>query len=94
LREDFSPASDVDMSVEVLPGRIPGLGFFGYGDELANIIGRKVDLNTRVFSANISETMCGAAQQLFMSKHDARATLLQIAENASMRAICAPVRRF
>ena len=49
LREDFSPQSDVDVLVEFLPGRTPGLAFFGYGDELAKIIGRKVDVNTPAF---------------------------------------------
>lgn len=49
LREDFSPESDVDVLVEFLPGRTPGLAFFGYGDDLAQIIGRKVDLNTPGF---------------------------------------------
>ena len=49
LRDDFSPASDVDVLVEFLPGRTPGLAFFGYADELASIIGRKVDLNTPGF---------------------------------------------
>jgi hypothetical protein len=47
LREDFDPArSDVDVLVEFLPGVSPGLKFFGYGDDLAEIIGHKVDFNT------------------------------------------------
>jgi len=47
LREDFDPArSDVDVLVEFAPGVRPGLKFFGYGDELAEILGRKVDFNT------------------------------------------------
>ena len=47
LREDFDPArSDIDVVVEFLPGVRPGLKFFGYGDELAAIIGHKVDFNT------------------------------------------------
>ena len=47
LRSDFDPErSDVDVLVEFLPGVCPGLKFFGYGDELAEIIGRKVDFNT------------------------------------------------
>jgi predicted nucleotidyltransferase len=49
LRLDFAPQSDVDVLVEFLPGRTPGLAFFGYADELAKIIGRKVDLNTPAF---------------------------------------------
>ena len=47
LRPDFDPArSDVDVLVEFLPDIHPGLKFFGYADELAEIIGRKVDFNT------------------------------------------------
>jgi predicted nucleotidyltransferase len=47
LREDFDPGrSDVEVLVEFNPDAHPGLKFFGYGDELADIIGRKVDLNT------------------------------------------------
>jgi predicted nucleotidyltransferase len=49
LREDFSPTSDVDVLVEFLPGRTPGLAFFGYAEDLASILGRKVDLNTPGF---------------------------------------------
>jgi predicted nucleotidyltransferase len=47
LRSDFDPArSDVDVLAEFKPDVHPGLQFFGYGDELAQIIGRKVDFNT------------------------------------------------
>ncbi len=49
LRDDFSPESDLDVLVEFMPGRTPGLAFFGYGDELAKLIGHKVDLNTPGF---------------------------------------------
>lgn len=47
LRDDFEPGrSDVDVLAEFAPGLQPGLEFFGYGDELAEIIGHKVDFNT------------------------------------------------
>ncbi len=47
LQDDFDPArSDVDMLAEFAPGVQPGLRFFGYGEELAEIIGRRVDFNT------------------------------------------------
>jgi len=47
LRDDFDPTrSDVDVLVEFLPGVRPVLKFFGYGDELADVIGHKVDFNT------------------------------------------------
>ncbi len=49
LRNDFGPASDVDVLVEFEPGRTPGLAFFGMEQELSEILGRKVDLNTPQF---------------------------------------------
>jgi predicted nucleotidyltransferase len=51
LREDFDPArSDVDVLAEFEPGALKGVGFryFGYGEELAAIIGRKVDFCSRL----------------------------------------------
>ena len=49
LREDFGPASDVDVLVEFEPGHTPGLAFFSMEEELSQIIGRNVDLNTSGF---------------------------------------------
>lgn len=49
LREDFDPASDVDVLVEFEPGQAPGLAFFAMEEELSRILGRKVDLNTPQF---------------------------------------------
>ncbi|MCX6925905.1 MAG: nucleotidyltransferase family protein [Verrucomicrobia bacterium] len=47
LRDDFDPArSDVDVLAEFAPGVRPGLKFFGYAEELAEIMGQKVDFNT------------------------------------------------
>lgn len=47
LRDDYdSDRSDVDVLVEFAPGVHPGIRFFGYGDELAEIIGQRVDFNT------------------------------------------------
>ncbi len=47
MREDFDPQrSDVDVLVEMDPVARTGFRFFGYGDELAGIIGCSVDLNT------------------------------------------------
>ncbi len=47
LRSDFDlEHSDVDVLAEFLPDAHPGLKFFGYGDELAEILGRKVDFTT------------------------------------------------
>jgi predicted nucleotidyltransferase len=46
LRDECGPASDIDVLVEFLPGRTPGLGFFAIESSLAELFGRKVDLNT------------------------------------------------
>ena len=46
LRDDFTPDSDVDVLVEFEPGRTPGLRFFLMQDELSELLGRRVDLNT------------------------------------------------
>jgi hypothetical protein len=49
LREDFGPASDVDVLVEFEPGHVPGFAFFEMERELSDILGHKVDLNTPQF---------------------------------------------
>ena len=49
LRDDFTPESDVDVLVEFEPGHTPGLRFFRMEEELSELIGRKVDLNTPAF---------------------------------------------
>ena len=49
LRDDFRPDSDVDVLVEFEPGARTGLLFFTMQDELSEILGRKVDLNTEGF---------------------------------------------
>jgi predicted nucleotidyltransferase len=49
LREDFAPASDVDVLIEFEPGHVPGLVFFDMEQELTGLLGRKVDLNTPEF---------------------------------------------
>jgi predicted nucleotidyltransferase len=46
LRDDFTDESDVDVLVEFAPGHTPGLAFFTIQDELSEILGRQVDLNT------------------------------------------------
>ena len=46
LRDDFTPASDLDLLVEYLPGRHPGLMLFRQQNELAAVLGRPVDLHT------------------------------------------------
>ena len=47
LRDDFGPASDVDVLVEFEPGARVGLiGLARMENELSDLLGRKVDLNT------------------------------------------------
>jgi uncharacterized protein len=47
LRNDFDPEkSDVDFLVEYLPGRHPGVRHFDFQNELAEMLGHKVDLCT------------------------------------------------
>ena len=51
VRDDFDPArSDVDVLAEFEPGALSGVGldYFGYGDELADIIGRRVDFCSKL----------------------------------------------
>lgn len=51
LRGDFDPQrSDVDVLAEFEPDALKGVGFryFAYGEELARILGRKVDFCTRL----------------------------------------------
>jgi uncharacterized protein len=51
LREDFDPErSDVDVLAEFEPGALKGVGFryFGYGEELAAILGCRVDFCSRL----------------------------------------------
>jgi hypothetical protein len=49
LRDDFSAESDVDVLVEFEPDARVGLQFFTMEQELSEILGRQVDLNTAGF---------------------------------------------
>jgi len=49
LRDDFGPDSDVDVLVQFEPDRTPGWELFRMQDELADMLGRRVDLNTPGF---------------------------------------------
>jgi hypothetical protein len=49
IRDDFTDQSDVDVLVEFDPEHIPGLEFFTMHEELGDLIGRRVDLNTAGF---------------------------------------------
>lgn len=49
LTGDLGPDSDIDVLVEFDPNHIPGLAFFSMQQELSQILGREVDLNTPQF---------------------------------------------
>ncbi len=49
VRADFSTHSDIDILVEFEPGHIPGFDFFLIEAELSQLLGRKIDLQTRQF---------------------------------------------
>lgn len=47
LRDDFGPHSDIDVLVEFESGQRLGFAFFALQEELSQILGRNVDLNTK-----------------------------------------------
>jgi uncharacterized protein len=49
LRDDFRDDSDIDVLVEFDPENLPGLAFFAMEAELAEILGRRVELHTPAF---------------------------------------------
>ena len=54
LREDFDPArSDIDVLADFGPDALRDVGFryFGYADELAEILGHRVDFCSRLHPA-------------------------------------------
>lgn len=68
LRPDFGPDSDIDVLVEFEPGCIPGLAFFTMQEELAGLVGRKVDLNTPAgLSRYFRDEVLNGAETLYAS---------------------------
>jgi hypothetical protein len=68
LRDDFTPTSDVDILVEFEQGKTPGLAFFGLERELAEMLGRRVDLNTPGFlSEYYRDSVLASAREIFVS---------------------------
>ncbi|MBL8745469.1 MAG: nucleotidyltransferase family protein [Phycisphaerae bacterium] len=68
LRDDFTPASDVDVLVEFEPGRTPGFAFFGLQDELSELLGRRVDLNTpKCLSRYFADRVLAQARDLYVA---------------------------
>lgn len=66
LREDFKQSSDIDVLVEFESGHVPGLAFFSMEEELSELIGHKVDLNTpRFLSRYFRNKVIDEAQVLY-----------------------------
>ncbi len=66
LRDDFRPESDVDVLVQFEDGHTPGWEFFDLEDELSDLLGRRVDLNTPGFiSRSFRQRVLEGAQILY-----------------------------
>lgn len=65
-RSDFDEArSDVDLLVEYERGRHPGLDHFLVAEELSELFGRKVDLNTPAMLGRHLADVLGEARLLY-----------------------------
>ena len=69
LRDDFTPDSDLDVLVEFEPGYCVGLiTFAGMANELSDLLGRQVDLNTPAgLSAYFRNEVLAEAEMLYVS---------------------------
>ena len=68
LREDFSSDSDIDILVEFEPDHVPGLAFYTMQRQLAEIFGRKVDMNTaKDLSPYFREEVLEEAEDLYVA---------------------------
>jgi predicted nucleotidyltransferase len=68
LRDDFGPESDLDLLVEFDPGTRVGLRFFAIEQELSDVFGRPVDLNTAGFlSPYFREEVSREAEDLYVA---------------------------
>ena len=66
LRDDFRADSDLDLLVEFQPGKVPGLAFFRLQEELSDMFGRTVDLNTpNSLPADFREKVRSTAEVLY-----------------------------
>lgn len=66
LRADFNSESDVDVLVEFEEGHTPGWELFDLEQELTDIVGRCVDLNTPGFlSRSFRQRVLDEAQDLY-----------------------------
>lgn len=68
LRSDFRDDSDIDVLVEFFPDHVPGLAFFSMEQELAVMLGRRVDLHTPQFlSRYFRPQVLSEAEVLYVS---------------------------
>jgi|SRR5665811_314983 len=68
LRDDFEQSSDIDILIEFKAGHVPGLAFFSMQEELSELIGHKVDLNTPQFlSRYFRDKVIDEAQVLYVA---------------------------
>jgi uncharacterized protein len=69
LRDDFRPESDLDVLVEFEPDHRVGYGFITLQDELSDLFGRRVDLNTpQDLSRYFRDDVLRTARVLFESE--------------------------
>jgi predicted nucleotidyltransferase len=63
LRDDFRPDSDVDVLVTFEPGQVIGLRIIDIEDELAQLLGRRVDLvSEKYLNHRIRDRVLSAAE--------------------------------
>ncbi|MFI5402877.1 MAG: nucleotidyltransferase family protein [Planctomycetota bacterium] len=68
LRDDFTQESDEDVLVEFESGVRVGWSFFAMQDELSEILGRKVDLNTEGYlSRYFRDRVMAEARDLYVA---------------------------
>jgi len=68
LRGAFSQRSDIDVLVEFEPGTRVGLSFFTMQEELSEIMGRRVDLNTPAFlGRHMRQRVLAEAREVYVA---------------------------
>ena len=68
IRDDFTPDSDVDVLVEFEPGKTPGFEFIAIQDELSDLLGWRVDLNTpECLSRYFRDRVLADAEMLYVA---------------------------
>lgn len=66
LRGELRPDSDIDVLVEFEEGHTPGFAYFDIQEELAAILGKRVDLNTPQFlSPSVRQRVEAEAEVVF-----------------------------